>query len=1080
MTLFRLLLRSLKHYSKAALASSGGIAVTTSIIVGALIIGHSLNRSLEEIVLLRLGEVTHTITAGERLFSQQLANKLQEESQKAAPVLKTEAVITVQSTDAQLGNIQVWGVDSSFAGVTGAIRETFLMSEGELLMGENLAARLQLREGDFVLLRMRGISTIPVNTPFVSDEGQIRTRRMAVTRILSRKELSMFNLESSQMAPYNVFVNLNWLAHIMDVEKRANMIVLSVSDNTDDQQIRQSLQQHWTYQDMGLNVDNLSHHTIRLTAERVFLDEVVSATVMEKVQDADPYLTYFANAFILGENLTPYSFVSAVQDKTMKLRGNDMIINQWMAADLGAIVGDTLLMRYYVVGPLRELEEFEEWFRVAEIIPMSEAIADSVLMPHLPGLSDAGSCRDWDTGIPIQLEKIRQKDEDYWNQYRGTPKAYISLEKGRYLWQNRFGNLTGVHIPSELYPIEEVANILKQNIDPASLEFRVNAVKKQGLEAAAGGVDFAQLFAGLGMFVIIAGLLLTALLLQYNLHARHQQVELLACLGFSHKRIAALFMAENAVSVLVGAIAGLLLSVFYTRLVFYGLNQIWYDIVRTDVLQLHYDFWNLLTGLFISVLFGVLLVYASTRQSLKRFFKKSTPEVLSKDRLVRKKLFRIVFVALAGTFVLTLFYALSLQTGSGLVVWLIAGILMLACALIAVFYIFHFPGAMTIRPLSHSSLARNNLIRNPLRSFSVITLLAAGSFVIVLTAANQKDLAINPKYKTGGTGGFAFMAETTVPILKNLNMAAEEYMIPDGVSFTPFLSVFDDDASCHNLNRVANPRIIATDMAQLQGRFSFSGRHKLLDDQDPWQSLEKEHEGFIPAIADQSVIQWGLGKRMGDTLFYINSRGEELRLLLIGGLENSVLQGHVVISQKHFLKNFPSAGGAQLFLLNWEGKEEDIQWLQEELQFTFRDYGWEMVATREKLAGFNAVENTYLQIFFLMGALGMILGTLGLAILVARSLLERKQETLLLQALGWRKRLIVRLYITEYTTLLISGIVVGALSAVVATMPSFLSGSQNISPVFLPIVLATLLLNGLFWIVIITNLFLNHKPVHDS
>ena len=38
----------------------------------------------------------------------------------------------------------------------------------------------------------------------------------------------------------------------------------------------------------------------------------------------------------------------------------------------------------------------------------------------------------------IGLEKIRDKDEVYWNLYRGTPKAFISLQTASRLWKNRY------------------------------------------------------------------------------------------------------------------------------------------------------------------------------------------------------------------------------------------------------------------------------------------------------------------------------------------------------------------------------------------------------------------------------------------------------------------------------------------------------------------------------------------------------------------------------------------------------------------------------------------------------------------
>jgi putative ABC transport system permease protein len=1069
MSLFQLVIRSLKHYKLAALATAAGIAITTAIIIGALVIGHSLTRSLEQIVNLRLGETTHTITAGERLFSQDLANNINQNDETiAVPVLKTEAIASVQGTDARVGNMQVWGVNEAFGNLAHADSSIFHLDDGEMLISDNLATRLNLQKGDFLLLRMRGINPIPPNTPFVSDEGQTVTRRVQITGILSKEQLGHFNLQSSQTAPHNAFVHLNWLNRVMELDSNANMILLSINDLEREQEVFTRLQQSMTLKDVGLNL-TVVEKGYKLTASRVFIDDYISAGISELFPNAHPFLTYFANTLSVGERETPYSFVTATRKMDGLNSPYDIIINQWLADDLQAKVGDSLLMRYYVLGPLRELEEFEKKFHIAGILPMEKAVEDSILMPHLPGLSDAGSCRDWDTGIPINLDRIRQKDEDYWDDFRGTPKAWISLEKGQQLWQNRFGNLTTVLFPIDEFNLNDIQQSLISHLDPIRLEFQLNPVRKQGLEAARGGVDFGQLFAGLGMFIIISGLLLTVLLLQYNLQRRQKQIELFASMGFSQGLIRRIVLWEASVSVVIGGVAGLIISLFYTRLVFAGLNRIWFDIVRTDVLQLHFDAWNLIAGIIISILLGMLVVFWGTATILRRTIKKKDISRALDSRLRWRTGVKITAIIISAGFIPAMVNALFLSAGTGIFEWFAAGIIMLIAILLWMYYGLNYKDKAGYQPLSVNLLSWKNLTRNPVRSFTIAALLAMGSFVIVITAANQKDLAIDPTDKSGGTGGFAFMAETTVPVLKNLNLAdtREDYGIPESVEFVQFLSVFDDDASCHNLNRVANPRLLGLETEKFAGRFSFAATHRLLDRENPWQSLEQEHEGFIPAIADQSVIQWGLGKKIGDTLFYINSQGDEIRLLLIGGLENSVLQGNVIISKKQFLDNFPSAGGSSVFLI--DTSEGNLLETQQELEFVFRDYGWGMISTTDKLAGFNSVENTYLQIFFLLGALGMLLGTIGLAIVVARSLLERSSETSMLRALGFGNRLIMKLYFSEYLLLFMVGLFAGIISGIISTLPSFLTGSQNISPVFLPLVVGVILLNGILWIWLITS-----------
>src|SRR5439155_7977559 len=131
----------------------------------------------------------------------------------------------------------------------------------------------------------------------------------------------------------------------------------------------------------------------------------------------------------------------------------------WLADDLQVGVGDEVRLTYYVVGPLRRLEERSQSFRVRRIVPIGGAAADRELMPEFPGVSGAKNCRDWEPGIPVNLDRIRDKDERYWDDYRGTPKAFVTLRAGQAMWNNRFGNLTAIRyplhpaLPREGYPL---------------------------------------------------------------------------------------------------------------------------------------------------------------------------------------------------------------------------------------------------------------------------------------------------------------------------------------------------------------------------------------------------------------------------------------------------------------------------------------------------------------------------------------------------------------------------------------------------------------------------------------------------
>lgn len=1094
MTFFRLIIRTLKHHIAGNLATAGGIAIATAVICGALIIGDSISMSLVQIVDNRLGGITHTITAGERIFSQELGSKAGQHGLiETASVLKTEAVVSVQGGDMRVNQVHVWGIDSLFSQLGGTPGKPGLPGNNEIIINDILAGRLEVDTGDFVLLRMKNTGPIPVNTPFVSEADQTVSRRVRVIAILSNEEHGHFSLQASQSAPLNAYADINWLNNIMGLQRQANMVLVKAPEGFETELIYDILRKSWRAEDGSLSVNQLSDadgpFKWQITSGRVFIDAYLGEQIMTAFPEQERALTYFVNSLEYKDTYTPYSFVTAIDrhvkhamfDETdskenadrWQLETGQTIINQWLASDLGVAVGDSITMHYFEIGPLRDLVERKNRFLVKGILSMQEAVKDSVLMPDLPGLSDAGSCRDWDAGIPIDLDAIRQKDEDYWEIYKGTPKAYISLGQGQQIWENRFGNLTSVMITGDLRHEEVINETITKYVDPVQLGFMVRAVREQGLMAAQSGVDFGGLFAALGVFIIISGLLLTSLLLRFNLRQRHDHIRLFGSLGFSTNNIRKILMWEAFVTTLAGVLAGAIISIGYSRLIFAALNHNWYDIVRSSTLNLHIQTETLIAGLLGGLLAGLAMTFRGTQTVIKE--NQPQNQAVKKKAPLQKQKTMTAYAAAAIMLV-----ALSMAAYLGMAshfdrpfAWLISGILFLTACLTGAFYVLFRHPKKTGKTVSLATVSLNNLVRNPLRSFTIIMLLALGSFVIVVTAANRKESLTDDTIATSGTGGFQFWAETTTPLINNLNQAEtkRELGLPDNSRIVQFMSTFDDDASCLNLNIVANPRILATDPSHLEGRFSFVSGHPWLDMQNPWNSLNIIGQGVVPAIADQTVIQWGLGKKVGDTLVYINAHGNEVKLLLIGGLANSIFQGNVIIAASHFLHHFPDAGGSDVMLIESIGNDPDS--LAEQLGMSFRDYGWNMISTIEKLAEFNSVENTYLQIFFLMGAFGMLLGTIGLAVIMAKSLLERRSETALLMSTGFRKLTIIRLLFAEYAILFLAGLLIGTFSAGLATLPNFVSANHTVSLEFLTGVLLLLAINGMAWIVLIPYTIIN-------
>ncbi len=1056
-----------------------GVAISTMVLTGSLIIGDSVRYSLTQATFYRLGETTHLVSVVERYFRQEMAAEIEADNPeiKATYVLLLEGMAVADGGQQRANKVQIVGVDTGFE----KISKTPFLSElqnNEIAISQNLAERLQKGEGDNILVRIKKASLIPMNAPFVSAEETSVALRATIKRVVSKEELGRFNLKNSQTAPYNIFVSIQRLNRLMEFEGKANQILIVSDLETKD--VLQSVMNCLTPEDAGLELKKIdATNEMEVSTERVFMEPKVSETLQELLS-AQPILTYFVNEITRNSQLatrssaTPYSFVSSVNYQ--QLQSNEIILNRWTADDLNAKVGDTITLKYFEIGPLRKLVNKEADFILKEIVSMDSKLADPSRVPHLPGLSDAGHCREWEAGVPIDLDAIREKDEKYWDDYKGTPKAYISTEKALELWSNRFGNYTAVRYPADSFNEKKYDEIFAQEISPADLGMSVQPIREQGVSAAQNGTDFSGLFIGLSFFILVAAIVLTALLFRLNLENRSAQVGLLSALGFQEKQVRSFYLWEGLAVSLLGGILGLIISVFYTRVVFRILNTLWLDIVRTNVLEIKILPLTLVLGLVISLVVSLGAIFLSIRRFQKKSAVDLQKQFQSKNSLAKALIYKIgLYFSLgiaAGIFVA--------QIGSDKLdtsMFFVSGGLMLLGSLL-LFREILMRRESKQKELSLGLLSRMNLSRNIGRSLTVVILFALGTFLVVSIGSNKLDLFANAQDKSSGTGGFLYFAETTMPVLFDINdeqKQAEEGIYED-FNVVQFRKVEGDDASCLNLNRIAQPAVLGVDPGNLQGRFSFAAKMKGFENDDLWSVLEQDFDdGTIPAIADQTVIQWGLGMKVGDVLLYQNEQGDTLRLKLIAGTKPSIFQGYIIISNKHFLRNYPSSSGSNIFLV--DGNPENQEAIGEELQSVFRDYGWEMENTARRLVEFYSITNTYLSIFLALGALGLILGTIGLAVILARTILERRREIALMQAVGFQSGSIFKLLINEYLILLFTGVLIGFVSAAIATLPAFLSTNSDASFSTVVQVVALILINGLIWIVGLSWFSLQKKVV---
>jgi putative ABC transport system permease protein len=223
----------------------------------------------------------------------------------------------------------------------------------------------------------------------------------------------------------------------------------------------------------------------------------------------------------------------------------------------------------------------------------------------------------------------------------------------------------------------------------------------------------------------------------------------------------------------------------------------------------------------------------------------------------------------------------------------------------------------------------------------------------------------------------------------------------------------------------------------------------------------------IPAIGDANSIQWAMGRKVGDTIDYVDERGQPFKVRIVGAVANSILQGSLIIDEAEFVKRFPGESGYRMFLIDAPTKA--VAQVSATLSRALQDVGLELTPAAQRLAQFNAVQNTYLGTFQVLGGLGLLLGSVGLGVVVLRNVLERRGELALLLAVGFRARAVQRLVITEHAALLALGLALGIVAAAVAVLPALLLPGGQLPVASMSLTLGAVLANGVLWTCLATR-----------
>ena len=1016
-------------------------------------------------------------------------------------------------------------------------------AEDEVVLNRRLATELNVAVGDKVTLRLPKPQEIPADSPLGEKTDRIRSLpRMTVVDIIENRGLGRFSLHPSQTAPRNAYVSLQ---HVQDAFRQGGQINSILVGDPDRASAQRGQAQKLTaalspsLADLGLQLEHarLTYSDPARQQEEVIYDYfmissdrmILPPSVAEAAADAfsgvggQPILTYLANRIEpvnAGTTSTssaeplPYSMIAAIDpSKQLQLRNRDgnpidplsddeIALTSWAAQDLGVAPGDKLKITYFLPeSPQGASEEGTAVLTVAAIVPLTPPAApylpdrtlefnqrptianDPHLTPKVKGLTDQESIDSWEVPFVVDYSLIRPKDDQYWENYGTTPKAYVSLATGRRLWGSRFGQSTSYRVPdgSQLTREKVERRLLSALADrQGALGFAFRPIKRLQLNASHGNTPFTVLFLLLSFFVIAAALLLVVLLFRLGFEQRASESGLLLAVGWNRGRLRRLLVTEAAGVAAIGGGLGIVIGLGYAALILAALQSEswWLGAIKTAFLEFHFTKWSLLGGYAVGVLVSVLTIVWNVLRTRGL----TARRMLGGHVVEAERRFSGAHRWWHGVFLLLLLAAVGLavqatrlsgQAQAGAFVG--AGGLILVALLLEILTVLRGGGGQ-LAPVRGRfpvlMLAVRSAARNPTRSTLTIGLIAAASFLIVSMSAFRL------KPTETGTGGFNLLAESSQPIFQNLNTESGRYeLLPNAASKLEGCQIFNfrvrpgDDASCGNLYRAQQPRVLGVPESFVEyfndspARFQFasSAADSEAEKANPWRLLGGEAtpaDQPVPVVIDKetAVYSLRLNDGIGET-FTFEYDGRPITFRVIGLLSLSVLHGNLLISEADFRQCFPDVNGYRYALIRTPTGES--QQVMEVLEDRLSDRGFDVTSTERILRNLMALQNTYLRTFQALGALGLLLGTFGLAAAQMRSVLERRGEMGLLRATGFRRRRLRRMVLLENVLLLVAGLAAGILAAMLAVLPHMVKGGAAIPVSELAGMLAVVLLFGM-------------------
>ena len=574
-----------RFYLLIAMATIIMVAVTT----GSMMVGDSVRMTLVKRVTDRLGDTESVIYNSSGYMDATLVDAL---SNEAWGAVMTDGFVQING---QLIPVNVWGVDN--------LRNGTAVADGDALINAQLAKESGIGADDDIVLRLAKNGLIPSGSLFVT-QNYTTSLRLSCAGVVTASDGGNISLRNEQTIPLNIFVNRAMLNDLLETGDKVNIILSTTRVGV------KELNQAWNVEMAGMKYVKKENCT-EITTDRVFMQDGLIDHLCDNNQNPNRLYSYLANFIRLDEKSVPYSFVTAMDSYEGKtLAADEILLSDYTARRIGAKVGALVSVCYFKMKGLKRLETDSIQLKVSAIIPMQDWVKDGTLSADFPGLTDVERCTEWDSDLPINLDLITDEDEQYWNDYRSTPKAIVPYKSVINDWKTVFGSATGIRVDND--------EVDFSGIDAQMCGVQVVLPREAGLYGAMNGVDFAGLFLALGFFIIVSALLLMYSPLSEMYWQRRNKIHVLQSLGWSKKRIQGMLVQEACPTILVAIIIGVVAGVIYTWLIMFLLGNVWQGATQTDGFSVSFNLLTVFVGIVVSLLLSIFVLWLAVRNGIKK------------------------------------------------------------------------------------------------------------------------------------------------------------------------------------------------------------------------------------------------------------------------------------------------------------------------------------------------------------------------------------------------------------------------------------------------------------------------------